>query len=75
MPEQKKEKIKVFVSGSCAPCGEVKRLIQEGRFTAEDVDLIDIETADGFAYVEKMKLLHIDEEQNALIITCPDTQE
>jgi glutaredoxin len=81
----KKAKIKVFVSASCSPCEEVKKLIEEGRFNQADLDLIDLETEEGFKYIEKLGLnrvpsayqgrkscnLQIDHEQNALIITCP----
>ena len=79
-----KTKVKVFVSSSCGPCQEVKEAIASGKFNLEDVDLIDLETDEGFPYIEKMKLnrvpvaykgkrqckiLHDDE--GGLFIDCP----
>ena len=39
--------IKVFTSRHCQPCQEVDKLIKEGKFQGE-VELIDIESDDGF---------------------------
>lgn len=42
--------IRVFTSKHCPPCKEIDRLIKEGKFVGEsEVELIDIETDEGFA--------------------------
>ena len=46
MPQDKK--IVVYVARDCSPCEQVTRLVQEGK-AAEEVDLVDIESDDGFA--------------------------
>ena len=46
MPQDKK--IVVYVARDCGPCEQVSRLVQEGK-AAEEVDLVDIETDEGFA--------------------------
>lgn len=82
---KKKERVKVFVSNSCVPCEEVKQLVKDGRFNREEIDLIDLETEEGFPWIEKLGLkrvpsayigkksckIEIDHEENTLIITCP----
>lgn len=50
------KKVKVFVSSSCPPCAEIKEKIEQGKFNVEDVDLIDVETEDGFKYIKKLNL-------------------
>jgi glutaredoxin len=88
MPKEQKQKVKIFVSASCGPCERVKKLIQEGKFNLEDVDLIDLETEEGFPWIERLNLdrvpaafegnkvcrLDIDPEQQSLVITCPSDQ-
>lgn len=44
--------IKVYSSKHCRPCRTVDELIKEGRFEGE-IELIDIETDDGFARFKK----------------------
>lgn len=41
--------IKVYTSRHCPPCKEVDRLVRSGSFTGEDVELVDIESDEGFA--------------------------
>lgn len=86
MAEVKDDKVRVFISGSCGPCKEIKQLIEEGKFNQEEVDVLDLETEDGFPWLERMQLtrvpaaykgkqsceLEIDTETNSLIITCPE---
>jgi len=48
------EPVKVFVSTNCGPCQRVKQLIKEGKFNREDVELLDLETEEGFAYIKKL---------------------
>jgi len=40
--------IKVFSSEHCTPCEEVAELIRQGKFDGEEVDLVDIESQEGF---------------------------
>lgn len=79
------EKVKLFIAGHCGPCQEVKRLIGEGKFNLDEVDLIDLETEEGYSYLDRLKLSKVpsaylgeqrckvgfDEENDALIIECP----
>jgi hypothetical protein len=81
------ETVKIFVSGSCGPCQQVKQLVSEGKFNRDKVDIIDVETEEGFPMIEKMGLnkvptamkgtdhcdLSLDGE--TLIITCPGEEQ
>lgn len=41
--------IKVYTAKHCKPCHEIEQLIKEGKFAGEkEVELIDIETDEGF---------------------------
>lgn len=51
--------IKVFVSGHCPPCEEVKNLIAEKGLDKE-VELVDINTDEGFELFYKMVLSNRD---------------
>lgn len=44
--------ITVFAAKNCLPCREVKDLIEKGR-VSEKVDLVDIETDEGFERFSK----------------------
>lgn len=48
-------KTKVFVSEHCAPCQEVKKLIQE-KHLEEEIELVDVNTDEGFALFYQMVL-------------------
>lgn len=87
MPDQ----VKIIVAGSCGPCLEVKQLIEEGRFNQDvgEVDLIDLETEEGFPWMEKLGLqkvptaykgkrecdLRIDDKERLLIINCDQKED
>lgn len=46
--------IRIYTSKHCKPCHEVEEMIREGRFAGEtEVELIDIETEDGFKKFKK----------------------
>ncbi len=46
--------IRVYTAKHCVPCEGIKRLIEEGKFTGEnEIELIDIETDDGFEKFRK----------------------
>lgn len=86
MVELSDDKLRVFISGSCGPCKEIKQLIEEGKFNQEEVEILDLESVEGFPWLEKMQLtkvpavykgkqaceLEIDMETKSLIITCPE---
>jgi glutaredoxin len=87
MTESAEEKIKVFVSSSCGPCQRVKNAISEGKFNIEEVDLIDLETEEGFPYIEKFGLNRVPaafkgkqqcdllfSEEGDLIINCDESE-
>lgn len=41
---------RVYTSKTCQPCHNIEELVKEGRFAGEtEVELIDIETDEGFA--------------------------
>ena len=82
--------IRIYTAKHCKPCHEIEQLIKEGKFAGEkEVELIDIETDEGFeqfrkevldfsdgavpsAYKDGKKcLIHIDEENNHLLLECP----
>ena len=78
------EKVVVYVSGSCGPCQEVKRYIEEGRFNLAEVEIIDLETEEGFPFIAKLgltkvpaafkgdKVCKILADEESLIIDCGD---
>jgi predicted thioredoxin/glutaredoxin len=45
--------IKVFTSKHCKPCHGIVERIKEGKFNQDEVDLIDIETPEGFEEFKK----------------------
>ena len=84
--KQAKAKVKVFIAAGCGPCEELKEAIKAGRFNVEGVDLIDVESKEGFPYIKKLGLtkapaaylgtkeceLFINREDNSIFIECPD---
>lgn len=80
------EPIKVFISGHCRPCERARKLVEAGRFDAEEVELIDVETEEGFPYIKKLGInktpsayrgdqrcrLSYDKNEPMLIIECPE---
>lgn len=86
----KKKRLRIFVSSSCGPCQEIKDAVAAGRFNAEEVELIDIGTKEGFKYVKRLGLtkapsaylgkqeceLLVNSEENSIFIDCdPSRQE
>lgn len=45
--------IRVYTAKHCKPCLEIEELIKEGRFSGEDIELVDIETNEGFEKFRK----------------------
>jgi glutaredoxin len=46
--------IRIYTAKHCKPCHEVERLIKEGKFSGGDeVELVDIETDEGFEKFRK----------------------
>lgn len=88
----KKEAVKVYTAGHCTPCEEIKKSLSEGNFLvdgkAEAIDVIDIETDEGFAEAQKRELtavpqafrgsktcaIKIDDESKTVLIECEDGQ-
>jgi len=88
-------KIKLFVGGHCTPCESIKKLVEEGMFLVNDqegaqVDMIDVETEEGFANIEKHQLtgipqafdesgkrckISIDEENKVVVFDCDGEPE
>lgn len=82
------KKVRVFVAEHCSPCIPVKELIEDGKIDAE-VELIDIESEEGFKYIEQLNIegvpsayqgneqcqLRVDEENQILNILCPSDKE
>lgn len=78
-------KVTVYVAGSCGPCKQVKRLIGKGKIN-RPVDIIDVETEQGFPLIEKMGLskvpaaylgetqcnLSFSKDGQALVVECPE---
>lgn len=79
-------KTRVFVANHCGPCHIVKDMVEKGQTSEKDVELIDIESEEGFPYIaefalsgipsaykEKQKCeIRIDQEANILHIICPE---
>ena len=49
--------VRIYTAKHCTPCHEIAELIKKGRAT-EDVELIDIETDEGFARFTQEVLEH-----------------
>ena len=80
--------IKIFTAGHCEPCHEVTKLLKEGKFEVDiddvDIDLIDIETDEGFPQIAENDLngvpaarfqgkeckIRIDHDIGILVISC-----
>lgn len=80
--------VKVFIAEHCEPCKEIKELLTEGKFSINGeegkVDLIDIETEEGFPHVAELGLsnvpaayrgkkkcdIKIDDETQTVLIEC-----
>jgi len=52
------EKVKIFVSRHCGGCQSLKELISQYG-TEESIELIDIETEEGFNEARKLGLTHV----------------
>ena len=53
------EKIRVYIAGNCGPCEDIRKMVQEGK-APEGVELVDIETDEGFAEFTAEVLTHGD---------------
>jgi thiol-disulfide isomerase/thioredoxin len=57
---QDKPLVTVYTAGHCTPCEEIKDLLGKGQFLVdgkeESIDVIDIETDEGFEQAQKMEL-------------------
>lgn len=83
---KKMAKTRVFVAKHCGPCHIVKDMVEKGQTSDKDIEIIDIESDEGFPYIvgfalsgvpsaykEKQKCeIKIDQEANILHIICPD---
>jgi glutaredoxin len=60
MEKKKKEVVKVYTAGHCTPCEDIKKMLEEGKFTVDgkeaEIDLVDIETDAGFEEATKREL-------------------
>jgi len=80
-------KIRVFVSEHCGPCQIIKDMIDRGQVSDKDLELIDIESDEGFPYIGEFALtgvpsaykenqkceIKIDQSTDKLHIICPET--
>lgn len=54
-------KIKVYIAASCGPCEQIESLIRDGKVDFDgEVELIDVETEQGFDIFEREVLSHSD---------------
>ncbi|HUS04450.1 MAG TPA: hypothetical protein VMY79_02880 [Dehalococcoidia bacterium] len=51
-------KLKIFISEHCLPCQQLKEIAKNGGF-GDDVEVIDIETEEGFPKIAEMELVEI----------------
>lgn len=83
--------MEVFVAKHCKPCDEIVKLLKEGKFLINDeegeIDLIDIESEDGFKRVipaltcvpmafrsGKECKLKVDDNEKIVIVECPSEE-
>lgn len=85
----KKGILKLFISEHCEPCQEIKELVGKGQFLINgesgDIELIDLESEEGFKMLEKYDLegipqaissegkicsIKIDEEDDTVLFVC-----
>ena len=45
--------IRIYTAKHCRPCHEVEQLIKGGKFSGDDIELVDIETNEGFEKFKK----------------------
>jgi hypothetical protein len=81
------EKTRIFVSKHCGPCQVIKDMVQNGQVDDKDVELIDVETDEGFPYIAEFGLTGVPSayrgkqkceikiDQDILQIICDDTRE
>jgi len=51
-------KLKIFIAKHCLPCQQLKEIARNGGF-GDDVEVIDIETEEGFPNIAELKLEEI----------------
>ncbi len=92
--EKKKPRVKVYTAGHCAPCQEIKEMMERGQFSIDgeegEVDLVDIESEEGFEEASKREDLtsvptafkdlkkceiEIDRENRIVHLRCQDEQK
>lgn len=89
-PKAEKATVTVYTASHCTPCEEIKELLEKGQFLVdgeeESIDLVDIETDEGFDQAQKMELtavpqafrngkqcrIKIDDESHIILIECED---
>ena len=71
---------------NCGPCHIVKDMVEKGQVSEQDIEIIDIESDEGFPYIADFALsgvpsaykdkqkceIKIDQEANILHIICPE---
>lgn len=91
---KEKPRVKVFTASHCEPCQEIKGMLENGQFTVDgeegEVDVVDIETEEGFEEATKRDDLAgvpcafkgakqckimIDEEAKLIRLECEDNGE
>jgi len=88
-----KRRVTVYTAGHCTPCDEIKDSLQKGQFLVDgeegEVDLIDIETEEGYELAQKQELtavpqafyqgktckIKFDEENHEVLIECEHEDE
>jgi hypothetical protein len=53
------EEVTIYISGSCGPCKEVREKHEKGLTNMPGAKLIDVETTEGFPFIESMKLTRV----------------
>lgn len=51
-------KLKIFIAKHCAPCQQLKEIAASGGF-GDDVEVIDVESEEGFPKIAEMDLTEI----------------
>jgi len=70
MSENEKKKITFYSHSDCKPCEDIKRLVKNGEVDAgdaEELEIVDIDTDEGFERFEKEVLAKLPEDGEAAL--------
>ena len=78
--------LQIFIAEHCSPCQDLKAAVEAGKF-GTDVEIIDVESEEGFPYIEKLGLTEVPSaffkgkkclvhyKDDGLQLECPDDSQ